>query len=141
MEVIGAAANVIAMVDLAGRVWSVCWKYYKDVKGAETEIDRLMDSITALQNVFQHVQKLAMGSGATKLAASKQLLESTSLELEKEFNEILEVLQPGVKQRAKKKFLRRELKWPFQKEEIEQTLQFLERHKTTLIAAMNCDQM
>jgi len=141
MEVLGATASGIAVVELAGKAWSICWKYYADVKNAKSEIDRLMHSITGLQNVFQHVQSLAGGSGATKLIASKPLLESISLELEREFTKMLQVLQPGVGERAKKKLLGKRLKWPFQKEEIEQTLQLLERHKTTLVTAMSCDQM
>jgi len=45
----------------------------------------LMNSIMALQTAFQQVQNLAKGLGATKLIALKPLLESSSLELEKEF--------------------------------------------------------
>ena len=102
-----------------------------------------MVNITALQNVFQHVQSLAKGSGtgATKLATSKELLESVSSELEQEFNRLLEVLKPGLADKGKRLLLRRRLKWPLEKEDMEKTLQLLERHKTTLITALNCDQM
>ena len=27
-EALGVAASVIAVVELAGKVWSVCWQYY-----------------------------------------------------------------------------------------------------------------
>lgn len=27
-EVLGVAASVIAVVELAGKVWSACWQYY-----------------------------------------------------------------------------------------------------------------
>jgi len=100
----------------------------------------LMDSIMALQTAFQQVKNLAKGPGATKLIALKPLLESSSLELEKEFNRILQVLQPGLRQQTKKKLGQR-LKWPFQKADVEQILQLLERHKSALIFAMNSDQM
>ena len=141
MEALGAAASIIAVIDLAGKVWSVCWKYFGDVKNAESEIRRLMDNTMALQMVFQHIQSLAKGPDATKLIASKQLLESVSSELQEEFTHMLQVLQPGLRQKAKKRLLGRSLKWPFQKEEMEQTVQLLERHKTALTLAMNCDQM
>ena len=57
-------------------------------------------------------------------------------------------LETGVQNAAKdfgghgvlKSFGRR-LKWPLQKEDVEKTIQLLERHKTTLITAMNFDQM
>jgi len=101
----------------------------------------LMNNIMALQTAFQQVQNLAEGPGATKLIALKPLLESSSLELEKEFNRILRILQPGLGQKTKKKLLRQRLKWPFQKADVEQILQLLERHKSALNFAMNSDQM
>jgi len=101
----------------------------------------LMNSIMALQTAFQQVSHLAKGPGATKLIALKPLLESSSLELENEFNRILRILQPGLRQKTKKKLLRQRLKWPFQKADVEQILQFLERHKSDLTFAMNSDQM
>jgi len=101
----------------------------------------LMDSIMALQTAFQQVKNLAEGPGATKLIALKPLLESSSLELEREFNRMLQILQPGLRQKTKKKLLRQRLKWPFHKADVEQILQLLERHKSALTLAMNSDQM
>jgi len=101
----------------------------------------LMNSIMALKTVFQQVKNLAGGPGATKLIALKPLLESSSLALEKEFDRILQILQPGLGQNTKKKLLGQRLKWPFQKADVEQILQLLERHKSALTLAMNSDQM
>jgi len=101
----------------------------------------LMNSIMALQTAFQQVRNLAEGPGATKLIVLKSLLESSSLELEEEFNRILQILQPGLRQKTQKKLLGQRLKWPFQKAEVEQILQLLERHKSALTLAMNSDQM
>jgi len=101
----------------------------------------LMISIMALQTAFQQVKNLTGGPDASKLIALKPLLESSSLELEKEFDRILEILQPGLGQWAKRKVLRQRLKWPFKKADVEQFLQLLERHKSALIFAMNSDQM
>jgi len=100
-----------------------------------------MISIMALQTAYQQVKNLTGGPGASKLIALKPLLESSSLELEKEFDRILQILQPGLGQRARRRVLRQRLKWPFQKADVEQFLQLLERHKSTLIFAMNSDQM
>jgi len=101
----------------------------------------LMDSIMALQTTFQQVSHLAQGPGATKLIALKPLLESSSAELEKKFDRILQILQPSVRQTKKRKTLGERLKWPFQKTDVEQILQLLERHKSALTFAMNSDQM
>jgi len=101
----------------------------------------LMNGITALQTAFQQVKNLAEGPGATKLIALKPLLKSSSVELGKEFNRIHQILQPGLRQKTKKKLLGQRLKWPFQKADVEQILQLLERHKSALTVAMNSDQM
>ncbi|KAF8430253.1 vegetative incompatibility protein HET-E-1 [Tirmania nivea] len=140
-EALGVVASGITVVELAGKVWSVCWQYYADVKNAKSEMKCLMDNIMALQIVFQHIQDLAKGPGATRLAASKPYLESISLELEKEFNRMLEVLQARLIREAKKNWLGRSLNWPFQKQEMEQFCHSLERHKTALTLAMNSDQI
>ena len=140
MEALGGAASVITIVQVAGQVWSLCWKYYSDAKDAKSDIERLMGNVLALQNLFQHVQALTEGPGAAKLIASKELIEKTALELEQEFTALKHKLEPGKRQSILKSFGRR-LKWPLQKEDIEKTFQLLEQHKTTLIMAMNCDQM
>jgi len=103
-------------------------------------MNALMDSIMALQTAFQQVQNLAKGPGANKLIALKPLLEKSSLELEEEFKRIHRILQPGLREKTKRKLGQR-LKWPFQKADVEQILQLLERHKSALILAMNSDQM
>jgi len=140
MDPLSGAASVIAVVQVAGQVWSICWKYYSDAKDAKPEIDRLMGYVLALQNLFQQVEALAKGPGADKLVAFKEIIERTSLELEREFKMLQRMLEPGKRRSILKSFGRR-LKWPLQKEDVEKIIQLLERHKTTLITAMNCDQM
>jgi len=100
----------------------------------------LMDSITALQTAFQQVDHLAKGPGAAKLVALKPLLEKSSAELEKKFDRILQILEPSERQNKKRKTLGQRLRWPFQKADVEQIIQLLERHKSELTFAMNSDQ-
>ncbi len=140
MEVLGGAASVIAVVQIAGKVWSLCWKYYSDAKDAKSDIDRLMNNINTVQNVFQQLQQLAEGPEAAKLAASKPVIEKIASELRQEFERLHEILKPKKREKLGSALGLR-LKWPLQKEDVEKTLQLLERHKTTLTTAMNCDQM
>ncbi|RPB27269.1 hypothetical protein L211DRAFT_765381, partial [Terfezia boudieri ATCC MYA-4762] len=139
MDPLSGAASVIAVVQVAGQVWSLCWKYYSDAKNAKSDIERLMGNVEALQNLFQRVQALAKGPGAAKLVASKELIERTALELEQEFKALRKRLEPSKQQSILKSFGRR-LRWPLQKEDVDKIFQLLERHKTTLITAINCDQ-
>jgi len=101
----------------------------------------LMDNIMALQTAFQQVSHLAKGPGATKLIVLKPLLEKSSSDLKKKFDQILQILQPSERQKKKRKMLSQRLKWPFQKADVEQIIQLLERHKSELTFAMNSDQM
>ena len=104
---------------------------------------RLMDNITALQSVFQHIQSLMNGSDSAKWITSKLLIDSIS-ELKEDFDRLLQVLDaPKITAEKKRNFLlwKRRLKWPLQKEDIKKTIQLLEQHKTSLIAAISCDQM
>ena len=141
MEVLGGAASVIAVVQIAGKVWSLCWKYYSDAKDAKSDIERLLNTINAVQIVFQQVQELAKGPGATKLLASKSVIERIPLELTEEFESLRKILDPGITGRTMRTLGLRALKWPLKKDDVDKTLQVLERHKTTLITALNTDQM
>ena len=138
MEVLGGVASVIAVVQIAGNVWSLCWKYYSDAKEAKSDIERLMGTIQTMQTVFQQVEGLAKGPGAIKLHASNPLIE----ELKQEFERLEKLLEPSNNTRSiMRRAFRQRLKWPLKKGEVEKTLQLLERLKTTLIITMNCDQM
>ena len=141
MEALGGAASVIAVVQLAGKLWSLCWKYYSDAKDAKSDIERLLNTIHTVQSVFQHVQELAKGPGATKLLASKSVIKRIPLELKEEFERLEKILDPGKMNKTMRTLGLRALKWPLKKDDIEKTLQLLERHKTTLITALNTDQM
>jgi len=137
MDPLSDAASVTAAVQIAGKVWSLCWEYYSSAGDAKPDIDRLIGCTLALLNLLQHVRDLAKGPGAAKLVASKELIESTAWELEWEFKSLQKVLEPGGAQDIPKSCV----EWPLQKGDVEKIIQLLERHKTTLITAMNCDQM
>jgi len=88
MDPLSGATSVIAVVQVAGKVWSLCWEYYSGSGDAKHDIDRLMGCTLALLNLLQHVRDLAKGPGAAKLVASKELIESTAWELEREFKSL-----------------------------------------------------
>ena len=142
MEALGGAASVIAVVQLAGKVWSICWKYYSDVKDARSDIERLMKIINAIQLMFQQLQELAKGLEATKLMSFKPLIENIPSEMKKELDQLVKKLDSGnANNSIMKTFGRRALKWPLQKDDVEKTVQFVERHKSTLNTVINSCQM
>jgi len=141
MEALGGAASVIAVVDMAGKVASLCWKYYSAVKDAKTDIERLCKEVEAVQGVLKQTQELAKGPKASKLLASKPLIEKIPLELKEEFEQLEKQLDPGKRRKMMHTFGVRALKWPLTSENVDKTLKVLERHKTTLLTALSTDQM
>ncbi|RPB26719.1 hypothetical protein L211DRAFT_781050, partial [Terfezia boudieri ATCC MYA-4762] len=135
MDVLGTAASVIAVVQLSGQILTLCQKYYDDVKEAKTDMENLRNEITSIQAVLQRAQELA--EGTDKLATSKALIRCLKAELV----ELVKMLDPGKRKKAMRTIGLRALKWPFTKADIEKTLRSLERHKTTLITALDTDQI
>ena len=139
MEALGGAASVIAVVDIAGKVLFLCFKYYSDVKDAKTDIDRLCNEIKAVREVFQNVQELAKGPQAAKLLASRCLIEKIPSRLKEEFERLEDRLNPGKTKKAMQHFGLRALKWPLTSQDIDKTVQVLERYKATLNTALTAD--
>lgn len=76
MEGLGAAANVIAIVDLCAKVASFCYQYSLAVKNAKNDITRLQGELKSLRDVLGEVQQLLNGLDSAKFSASQNLLEA-----------------------------------------------------------------
>ena len=141
MEGLGGAASVIAVVQISGKVLSLCWKYCADAKDAKPNIESLRDEILAVQDVLERTRALIEGSGANKLVARKACIARCSPKLQEEFERLETILDLGKRRKAMHRIGLRALKWLLKKEYVNETLQFLERHKTTLLTALNTDEM
>ncbi|KAL5594429.1 uncharacterized protein BROUX77_007776 [Berkeleyomyces rouxiae] len=58
MEALAAATSVIALVELAAKIGSLCLQYSKAVKNSSTEISRLQEEIARLENVTKQVHDI-----------------------------------------------------------------------------------
>ena len=130
--------TILAVVTTSATVLSQITKYYLDVKGARHDRERLHKEVEALHHVLENVQNLAKGSNASKLPnLSSYLKESCSPDIKN-----LETkLDPQKGQKAMMKLGFRALKWPFDKNEVDEYINRLERHKSTIIAILEMDQM
>lgn len=140
MEALGAAASVIAVVPLAGKLSSLCWKYYLDAEDAKADIERLRNEMNAVQDVLDRARELAKGQELTRLVASKQLIEMIPWEIQKELEGLEKVLDLGMNKKAMRRWGLRALKWPLKAADVGRPIRVPEGHKTTLVAAMNIDQ-
>ena len=90
-----------------------------------------------LHHVLKKVWNLAEGPNADKIPClSSSVKESCFLDIKN-----LETkLDPGKGRKATKKLDVRVLKWPFDKNEVDEYINRLEKHKSTIIAALGMDQ-
>ncbi|KAL5614491.1 uncharacterized protein BROUX77_000328 [Berkeleyomyces rouxiae] len=131
MEVIGIAANVIAVVDLSVKVGSLCLQYAKDVNNASADINRLREEVASLQKVTEQVQSLLDKPNGERLRNSHQLdavLKQSYFHLD-ELDQRLESKPP---RKLFGKLKLRTLKWPLQRGEVEVLVQSLRRYNETI---------
>jgi len=139
MEGLGAAANVIAVVDLCAKVASFCYQYSLAVKDAKNDITRLQGEVKSLRDVLGEVQQLLNGPDGAKLSASQKLLDA----LKDSFSQLKtldKTLNPGKTRKAMSRMGVRALKWPFESKEVDKVINGLENCKQTVSLALQVDQ-
>ena len=122
MDGLSSAASVIAVVDISVKVLTLCGEYASAVQGAKEEIERLTCEIEALRLVLESV---------TDETGCRDALHQCLSELQ--------VIEARLSSKKTSKMTRwgvRALKWPFKKKDVDLLLSALERHKTTLTAAL-----
>ncbi|KAL5611691.1 uncharacterized protein BROUX77_001847 [Berkeleyomyces rouxiae] len=131
MEVIGVAANAIAVIDLSVKVGTLCLKYAKDVKNANADIARLREEVASLQGVTEKVQQLVKGSNGKKVNSSNSL-DDVLKHSRTYLRDLNQKLRPKAAQKAIRRFGLRALKWPFKHEEVETLIEGLRRYNDTI---------
>ena len=139
MDGVSAAASVVALVEIAVKVGSLCAEYYSHVKSAKKDIDRFHLEVEALIKVLRNLRQLAQKPGAARLFTSNALDEHIQSCLS-DLRHFKEKLEPGKGRKAMSRYGIRALKWPFQSKELEKVIGVLERYKSTFSTALNVDQ-
>lgn len=141
MEAVGAAASVVALVEISAKVLLLTAKYAAQVKSAQRDISRFRVELEAFVKVLQSLEELAQNQPqATRLATFKSLAESFQqcrLDLER----MQEKLEPSKSRETMSRFGLRALKWPFESSELYDLIATLERYKSTFSAALVADHM
>ena len=142
MEGLAGAASIIAVIQVADRILTLCGNYALAVKDAKKDIERLMTEVASLDNVLKRVDGMAK-SDAMNLYISHSVVKelggtirgcrSTLCELEAQ-------LDPGKRHKLMSHFGIRALKWPFKSKDVINIIETLNRHKCTIILALNLDQ-
>ncbi|KAH7125043.1 hypothetical protein B0J13DRAFT_511355, partial [Dactylonectria estremocensis] len=139
MEVLGVAANVIAVVDISIKVASLCVQYARDVKNAAADIERLKNEVTNLKGVTETVQGLLNNPNSANLDKSQTL--EKNLDGSRCLLQRLELrLTPQTSRKAMSKIGLRALKWPFQRKEVDDLVETLRRHAETIDRTLQVEQ-
>ncbi|KAM0153906.1 hypothetical protein ACHAQE_007445 [Botrytis cinerea] len=137
-EVLGIASSIAGLVSLADTVVRLGYKYIRDVKDAEESVQSLVKEVNNLSGVLHSLENVAQALEAqdTSVHSSSKIinLHSCQITLEK-ITKQLEKAIPEVKSTSQK------LKWPFKKAAISELLKEIQNHKSTMIMALNTQQM
>lgn len=139
MEVLGGAASVIAVIQLAGSIVQICGDYITTVKNANKEIDSLRKVVEELKDVLQMLSGLLNSPNGPKLFTSRKLVLQIS-DCSSDLTILKERLHSGTKKGVIGRLRLRSLKWPLERKEVETIMNNLERHKQLFILALQVDQ-
>ncbi|RDW68812.1 NACHT and WD repeat domain-containing protein [Aspergillus mulundensis] len=143
MEPVGAAASIIAVIELSAKVTTILFQYSTAVKNAKPEIERLRGELHRLGTTLQGAQRLLNSPRGAHLKTS----QAVSLSLDECRSELaslgdrLEEKLGSTSSRTMRKFGIRALKWPFESREVDRLIAGFERRRDTLLAALTIDQV
>ncbi|TEY55498.1 hypothetical protein BOTCAL_0232g00060 [Botryotinia calthae] len=137
-EALGIASSIAGLVSLADTVVRLGYKYIRDVKDAEESVQSLVKEVNNLSGVLHSLENVAQALEAqdTSVHSSSKIinLHSCQITLEK-ITAQLEKAIPEVKSTSQK------LKWPFKKAAISELMKEIQNHKSTMMMALNTQQM
>jgi hypothetical protein len=137
MEVIGAVASVIAVIDLSVKVGSILFQYSKDVKHAEADSQRLCDQLASLRHVSESLQLLLQGPHGARLQTSQSLV--AALHGSRSQLEELKLKFDATKRRSKLSYIYIRLKWPLESKEVEKIVKNLTGYTQIISSALQID--
>ena len=141
MDGLSAAASILAVVQISGKIYDLCRAYYLEARDARDDIRRLRAEVTSLQDVLTNVADLAEAPGSDGLSVLHLLdrPDGPVQQCQVELVELITKLEPGRGRNEMKKFGMRALKWLLNTKEIDKAITHIERHKNTFNLALTAD--
>jgi hypothetical protein len=143
MEGLGAAASVIAVVELAAKVGSLCLEYSSAVKSARSDIERLRKHTESMKITVDGARKLLQGPHGARLETSQKLHEAladTYSQLDDIATKLEAKLHTGCTAKVMRRVGLRALKWPFESKDVDKLIASLQRDQASFAAAIQIDQ-
>ena len=148
MEGVGAAASVIAVIQLTQEVYKLCQSYVLSVKNARRDIDLLCKEVMDLHDVLETLDNWLQGTDASESLILSKLKESSGGPLDlcqKELKSIKEILETYTSptgaggQQMMKRVGMRALKWPFSERDLKAKINTLQKGKDSLNLALTAE--
>jgi uncharacterized protein YoxC len=138
-DVLGVAASVAGLMAIADSIVRKGFKYIKDVKDAETSIEKLVEEVNNLSGVLHSLNNIVerLEEDGRNVHPSTQIhyVESCYKTLKKIQDLFDEVVPATPMSRGEK------LKWPLKKAHTMELLVEIGRHKATMTLAMSAREM
>jgi hypothetical protein len=138
ITVVGLAASVAQLADLAGRVFMGLFGYYRQVKEAPTRSRELRDELQAVADLLDSLKSLFIQLTAVKEVGLKEVGLLRLEESVAHFETFLVDLENRTMQARTQGIYR--LKWPFSKDENRRLIETIGRYKETFILALTMQQ-
>lgn len=132
MEVVGAAASIVALLQLTGKVASIGYSYTTGVKRAPKDVRELLNELNSLTIVLDNLQDYV---DANPQSPTLQKLGAVGGPLLECINE-LEELRRQLETTDSSGFIAR-CKWPLKEKETTQSILKIERYKSMFTLALN----
>jgi septal ring factor EnvC (AmiA/AmiB activator) len=144
-EAIGLAASVIAVLQISDQVIRVTRRYIAGVRSAKSDIQAFEKEVSSLKRVLKELEAFLKQTEKepTRLSATRGC-ESSLDDCHKTMESIFQKLKTKAGKASKRErlsggILRKELFWPFQKEEVESLITLLSRRRATIQFALTLD--
>jgi septal ring factor EnvC (AmiA/AmiB activator) len=147
-EAIGLAASVIAVLQLSDQVIRVTRRYIAGVRSAKSDIQAFEKEVSSLKRVLEELEAFLKQTEKepTRLSATRGC-ESSLDDCHKTMESIFQTLKTkagkagkaGKLERFSGGIFRKELFWPFQKEEVESLITLLSGRRATIQFALTLD--
>jgi hypothetical protein len=142
IEPIGLVGTLIAIVQISGKLVSLCYDYHNGVKGAPREISQCLGEVTDVRNVVETLLKIA-GTATNADLPTIQSMNEPASPLRQCLTELLNLkalLKPDkTTTDTNSKLNSINLLWPLRRTEVKKRLDAIARIKATLQLAVSAD--
>ncbi|GLA01975.1 hypothetical protein AnigIFM60653_001268 [Aspergillus niger] len=136
VDPIGLVGSVMGIVQVCGKLVSVCYDYRMGVRDAPRDISRILDEVVSVGSIAQQLVKVIESDGAPSLPSLQAMggHDGTLRRCLVELQDLKATLKLG-----KASSLGRALAWPLPRADAEKGLQVLAAIKSTLQLALAAD--